>query len=74
MQEGREGVPEHEGLVALAGAVFEDGLTGGAYAGFVGASIAGEPCESDVAGYDGLEGGYDVESGQDSFRTRGYSK
>ena len=53
----------YEGPATLAGAVFEEGLEGGAYRGFVGDAELGELAEGAVAGFHGLWGGFEVEGG-----------
>ena len=60
---GVEGVFGHEGPAALAGAVFEEGLEGGADGGFVGDAEVCKPVERGVIVFDGLVRGFKVESG-----------
>ena len=58
-----DGVFGHEGPAALAGAVFEKGLEGGAHGCFVGDAELGELVEGGVVGFDWLVGWFEVQSG-----------
>ena len=58
-----DGVCGHEGPADLAGAVFEEGLEGGADGGLVGDVEVGEAVEGGVVRVDGLVGGCGVEGG-----------
>ena len=53
----------YEGPAALAGAVFEEGLEGGTYGGFVGNAELGELVKGCVVRFDGLVRGFKVEGG-----------
>lgn len=54
-----DGVFGHEGPATLAGAVFEEGLEGGAHRGFVGDAELCELVEGDAVGFYGLVGGFE---------------
>ena len=58
-----DGVLGHEGPAELAGAVFEQGLEGGADGGLAGDVEVGEAAEGGVVVFDGLVAGFEVESG-----------
>ena len=57
-----DGVLGHEGPAELAGAVFEQGLEGGAHGGLAGDVEVGEAAEGGVVVFDGLVAGFEVES------------